>query len=85
MLILCQNSFLLLPPLRLDSLKYYHLSIPLHQSSNTTTTNLVVTRSLDRYIVDVRDGDMRDFCLQDESDVIMEDQYGIGPTHREGY
>jgi hypothetical protein len=41
--------------------------------------------SLDRHVVDVRDGDMQDFCLQDESDVIMEDRDGIGLTYREGY
>jgi hypothetical protein len=28
---------------------------------------------------------MGDFCLQDEGDVVVEDQYGVGPTHREGY
>jgi hypothetical protein len=27
---------------------------------------------------------MRDFSLQDEGDVVMEDQYWVGPTHREG-
>jgi hypothetical protein len=31
--------------------------------------------SLDRHIVDVGDGDMRDFSLQDEGDIVMEDQY----------
>jgi hypothetical protein len=41
-------------------------------------------QSLDRHIVDVGDGDMRDFSLQDEGDVVVEDQYGIGPTHWEG-
>jgi hypothetical protein len=41
-------------------------------------------RSLDRYIIDAGDGDMRDFGLQDEGDIVMEDQYRIGPTHREG-
>jgi hypothetical protein len=27
---------------------------------------------------------VRDFSLQDKGDIIMEDRYGIGPTHREG-
>jgi hypothetical protein len=42
-------------------------------------------RSLDRYVVDVRDGDMGDFSLQDKGDVVVEDRNGIGPTHGEGY
>jgi hypothetical protein len=27
---------------------------------------------------------MRNFCLQDEDDVIVEDWNGVGPTHGEG-
>jgi hypothetical protein len=43
-LILCQNSILDLLPFSVHPFsKYFHLSIPLTQSSNTTTTNLVVT------------------------------------------
>jgi hypothetical protein len=41
--------------------------------------------SLDRYIVDVRDGDMGDFCLQDEGNIVMEDRNGVGATNREGH
>jgi hypothetical protein len=27
---------------------------------------------------------MRHFCLQDDGDIVMEDWYGVGPTHRKG-
>jgi hypothetical protein len=35
-------------------------------------------RSLDRYVIDVQDGDMRDLGLKDEGDVIVEDWNGVG-------
>jgi hypothetical protein len=42
-------------------------------------------QSLDRHVVDVWDGDMGDFCLQDEGNVVVEDRNRVGPTHREGH
>ena len=41
-------------------------------------------RTFEGNIVDIRNRDMRDFRLQDESDVVVEDRDGVGPTHREG-
>jgi hypothetical protein len=31
--------------------------------------------SFDGYVVDVGNGDMRDFSLQDEGDIVVEDRY----------
>jgi hypothetical protein len=56
------------------------------QNSLVRVVNILVCShwSLDGYIIDIRDGDMRDFGLQNEGDVIVEDQYRVCPTHREG-
>src|ERR1700677_1932381 len=37
-------------------------------------------RSFDRYVIDIWNGDMRNFGLQDIGDVIMKYWDGIGPT-----
>jgi hypothetical protein len=57
------------------------------RNSLVRVVNILVCgrRSLDRYIVNVWDGDMGDLSLKDEGDVVVEDWYGVGPTHGEGH
>src|ERR1700677_430495 len=40
--------------------------------------------SFDRYVIDIGNGDVRNFGLQDIGDVVMKYRDGIGPTYRKG-
>src|SRR5258707_4686556 len=44
---------------------------------------IVRVRTFDWYVVDKRNGYVRDFGLQDMSNVLVEYRYRVGPSHRQ--